>query len=206
MGKPPLTDEERRVKDLTRELHEAAKEAREALKNLQAELACLYKQEIRGALQADLDTASDEIRKRVAAVNEHLAKLEERIVRDYNEISEAGKRVQEGQRDIMARVAGFQSKEESARIFAEEIARVSRALAGDKVFAQLVASYVIADLDGETGGEFSGRAPANFDIMRGLGKAARASKPGVTVRLADEEHPPGLYDEHMRPLDIRIVP
>ncbi|HEV2244919.1 MAG TPA: hypothetical protein VGR98_28045 [Streptosporangiaceae bacterium] len=202
MGKPPLTDEERRVKDLTRELHEAMKEARQALKDLQAELGDCYQTQIHDALQADLDVASNAIREGVRAVDEHLQRLEKRIIADYKEITDAAEVIRDSQRDLLAKVTGFQSKEESARIFAEETARVSRALATDPVFGRLVATYVIAELDCETAGEFTGRAPANFDIMRKLGQATG----GIAVRLADAEHPPGLYDEHMRPLDIRIVP
>ena len=193
MGKPPLTDEERRIKDLTRELHEASQEARQALKNLQAELNTLYESEIRTVLQADLDAAAAVIRAGVSAVEDRLAEMEQQMAADVNQIGELGRTVQAGQQEIMARLAGFSSKEESAKTFAAEAAKTARELTRNEVYLQLIAGYVIDEL--------ADKSPEFGNMTTAAGRRG-----GISVRLADEKHPPGLYDENMRPLDIRITP
>lgn len=183
MGKPPLTDEERRIKDLTREMHEATQAALDAARQLR---------EARDGLGSTIDAIV------VAHVNSHVREINGYLDQGYELMLEVEKTVQAAIGEVSGRVLGFADYETAL----DHVAEIVKNVVVSPEYQGSIARRVVEEMNEllrDQGFADESKAFAIREVM-----ARRAQ---VTVMdAATAGRPPGLYDEHMQPLNFRIVP
>jgi small-conductance mechanosensitive channel len=144
MGKPPLTEEQLKLKELTRELHEAAKDARAAAKELNAARDAVW-DDARAMLQALVDEARNELQ---VIVDKNMANLNQ----SSEKIADQLKAVDRAIVEHFAALAGEYSPESFRDLVERDIAAAVRGDLYDPEYIAILCRQMITFIDADSGG------------------------------------------------------